>query len=150
MGKRFFSLTGRDRCALVDQHECKMYKLVCKIYKHVCKTDGGAAVQKSAKSAKCAKHAKCTHALQAWCILLHLPSPFSCFNLFMSDASLLPRVCTALENWRLQALQQSPLVRICSSQTQFETNMQFLRICSSQTQAEINLQDSDVVTGWFA
>ena len=79
-----------------------------------------------------------------------LPSPFSRFNLFMSDAPLLPRVCTALKNWGLQALQQSPLVRICSSQTQFETNMQFLRICSSQTQAEINLQDSDVVTGWFA
>ena len=66
MGEKVFFLSGRDRYALVDQHECK-------IYKHVCKTDGGAAVQKSAKSAKCAKHAKCTHALQAWCIH-HLPA----------------------------------------------------------------------------
>ena len=71
MGEKVFFLSDRDRCAQVYQHECKMYKLVCKIYKHVCKTDGGAAVQKSAKSAKsakCAKHAKCTQALQAWCI----------------------------------------------------------------------------------
>ena len=82
MGEKVFFLSGRDRCAQVYQHECK-------IYKHVCKTDGGAAVQKSAKSAKC------THELQAWCILLHhLPSPFSRFNLFMSDAPLLPGVCS--------------------------------------------------------
>ena len=65
-------------------------------------------LQKSAKSAKCAKHAKCTHELQAWCIHHHLPSPFSRFNLFMSDASLLPGVHTALKNWRLQG-------RLCSS-----------------------------------
>ena len=141
MGEKVFFLSGRDRCAQVHKHECK-------IYKHVCKTDDRAAVEKSAKSAKFAKHAKCTHALQAWCIHhLHLPSPFSRFNLFMSDASLLPQVYTELKNWRLQALQQSPLVRICSSETQFETNLLFLRISSSQKQFETNLQDSDVVTG---
>ena len=90
MGEKVFFLSGRDRCAQVYQHECK-------IYKHVCKTNGGAAMQKSAKSAK---SAKCTHALQAWCIHHHhLPSPFSRFNLFMSDASLLPGVYTALETY---------------------------------------------------
>ena len=45
MGEKVFFLSGRDRCAQVYQHECK-------IYKHVCKTDRGAAVQKSAKICK--------------------------------------------------------------------------------------------------
>ena len=58
MGEKVFFLSDRDRSAQVYQHECKIYKHVCKMYKHVCKTDGGAAVQKSAKSAKMCKTCK--------------------------------------------------------------------------------------------
>ena len=148
MGEKVFFLSGRDRCAQVYQHECK-------IYKHVCKTDRGAAVQKSAKICK---------NLQNLQNLQNMQSALTNSKRGAYTTTTCPHLSLALtSSWAmplsfLESTLHSKLMGICSGQTQFETNLQFLRICSSQqflricssqTQFETNLQDSDVVTGWF-
>ena len=82
MGEKVFFLSGRDRCAEVYQHVCKIYqhmckiyKHECKIYKHVCKTDGGAAVQKSAKICKICKMCKTCKVHSRTPSVVHTPPP---------------------------------------------------------------------------
>ena len=139
MGEKVFFLSGRDRCAQVYQHECKIYTSTCarRTVGRRCKN-----LQNLQNLQSALTHSKRGAYTTTTC--LHL-------SLALTSSWVMPLSF-------LESTLHSKLMGICSGQTQFETNLQFLRICSSQqflricssqTQFETNLQDSDVVTGWF-